>query len=120
MLAHEIATKSASEPEQAARLQVMYATWDHLGKWSLDPLHAEFQDVWVGDQTGERKGHPKGAAACEALGMRKVQSGQWSSEEVSKARQKAIDDLALIDWSLANQEVERMRSQRDWQMQFNR
>lgn len=120
MFAHEIATQSTPEPEHAARMQVMYATWHHLAQSSLDPLHAGFQDMWVGGQSGEREGYPKGAAACEALARRKIQSGEWSSEEIGRASQRAVDELALIDWNLANKEVERMRRYRDWRMQSTR
>lgn len=120
MFAHEIATNSSPEPELSARLQVMYSTWNHLSKASLDPLYAGEQDLWVADQAGERAGHPKGAAACEALARRKIQVGEWSSEDQGRASQHAIDELALIDWHLANKEVERMKRYRDWLQQSNR
>lgn len=108
--AMEILAKSAEVDSVAARRFVKWRGWDLLASQGLDPLMATKSDQSWGAEVAGMDGHPEGAGACVALAMRMEISEAWGPQARSESNQKAIDELAALDWSLAKSEVERQKA----------
>jgi hypothetical protein len=106
----EIATSSAASPAADARDFVRWRSWAIMGG-RLDPLWASPMDMAAASMVAGLDEFPKGAGACVALAARKTASGEWSPTDLGLASQRAVNELAAVDWDLSNQEVARMKSE---------